>query len=81
MRTVNHRGAQSVHMLPVRSVSLQSGLTSISQDDRAGFEPDCLLELHAIVGQQLWGDAAQSSQHGPSGMNDLNAAVSAAKNM
>ncbi len=33
--------------------------------------PDGLLEGHIVAGQQLWSDAAQSSQHGPARVDDL----------
>jgi hypothetical protein len=47
---------------------------TIGKDLGARLEPDGLTELGG-AGQQLGGDAAQSSKHGPAGMDHLQLAV------
>ena len=39
--------------------------------------PDSLAKLDAVLCEQLRGHAAQSSEHGPPGVDDLNLAISA----
>ena len=42
--------------------------------------PDSLAKLDAVLCQQLRGDAAQGSKHGPPGVDDLDLAIPAPTN-
>ncbi len=42
-----------------------------AEDGGSSLEPDGLSQGHAVVGEQLGGHAAQSSQEGPAGVDDL----------
>jgi hypothetical protein len=60
----------------------QGGVAQVVQaaggeDLRAGLPPDGLAEGDAVLGQQLWGDAAQRAQHGPPCVDHLDLAVPA----
>ncbi len=48
-----------------------------AEDLSAGLEPDGLAEGDAVLGEQLWGHAAQGSEHGPASVDDLDLAVAA----
>ena len=50
-----------------------------AEDLSAGLEPDGLAEGDAVLGKQLWGHAAQGTEHGPPGVDDLDLAVAAAQ--
>ena len=47
------------------------------EDLGASLPPDSLAELDAVLGEQLWGHAAERSEHGPPGVDDLNLTVPA----
>ena len=49
-----------------------------AEDLSAGLEPDGLAEGDAVLGEQLWGHAAQGTEHGPASVDDLDLAVAAA---
>ncbi len=49
---------------------------TLLEDLGAGLEPQGLAELHtSVLLQELRGEAAQSAEHGPAGMDQLNLAV------
>lgn len=51
---------------------------SLGQELGAGLEPQRLAEANACeLVQELWGEDAQSAQHGPPGVDDLGLAVPA----
>ena len=51
--------------------------TVLVKDLGTSLEPDWLLEGDTVLGQQLWGQASQGSQHSPPGVDDLNLPVPA----
>ena len=67
------RDCRQVNLDP--AVQMLPGLTIILDEDRAGLEPDSLLELNAVLLQQLGGEAAKSTKHGPAGVDDLKLTV------
>ena len=48
---------------------------SRAEDLGTGLEPHRLAELHTVLGQELWGHAPESTEHGPAGVDDLELAV------
>ena len=50
-------------------------LTILVKDLGTSLEPDWLLEGDTVSGQQLRGDASQSTKHGPPGVDHLNLPV------
>lgn len=48
------------------------------EDLRSSLPPNGLTEGHAVLGEQLWGHAAQGTQHGPASVDDLDLTVPAA---
>jgi hypothetical protein len=48
---------------------------TVLEDLGTGLEPDGLTEGDAVLGQQLGGDAAQSAEHGPAGVDHLDLPV------
>ena len=48
---------------------------ALLEDLSAGLEPHGLTELHAVLGQQLGGDAAQGAEHRPASVDQLELAV------
>ncbi len=48
------------------------------EDLRAGLPPDGLAKGDAVLGEQLWGHAAQGAEHGPPSVDDLDLTVPAA---
>ena len=50
---------------------------TVLEDLGTSLEPHGLTELHAVLGQQLGGHAAQGAKHGPTGMDDLKLTVAA----
>ncbi len=62
----------------------QRGVAQVVQAVRAedlstSLEPDGLAEGDAVLGEELWGHAAQGAEHGPAGVDDLDLAVAAGR--
>ena len=45
------------------------------EDLGTGLPPDGLAEGDAVLGEQLWGHAAQGAEHGPPSVDDLDLTV------
>ncbi|KMZ71446.1 hypothetical protein ZOSMA_17G00010 [Zostera marina] len=49
--------------------------TTVAEDLRTSFEPNSLAELHSVTCEQFRENTSKSSEHGPSGMDDLKLTV------
>jgi hypothetical protein len=49
--------------------------TIAAEDLGASLEPHTLIKSDAVLGEDLWGHAAEGAKHSPAGMDDLNLTV------